>query len=81
MTNPMRNRFTLVLATAAITLAAAPARAQSLRPNIMFLFDSSGSMHQDSSGTDWADGTTVCPQSTNSRIYSLKSGLRAALRV
>ena len=77
---PMSNRFILVLATAAVTVAATPARAQSLRPNIMFLFDSSGSMHEDSGGTDRADGTTVCPQSTTSRIYSLKSGLRAALQ-
>lgn len=59
---------------------ATSARAQSLRPNIMFLFDTSGSMHEDSGGTDRADGTTVCPQSTTSRIYSLKSGIRQALQ-
>ena len=76
----MCNRLTLVLATAAVAVAAAPARAQSLRPNIMFLFDTSGSMHEDSGGTDRADGTTACPQSTASRIYSLKSGLRSALQ-
>jgi MYXO-CTERM domain-containing protein len=60
--------------------AAASARAQSLRPNIMFLVDTSGSMHEDSNGMNQADGTTVCPQSTTSRLYSLKSGLRAALQ-
>jgi MYXO-CTERM domain-containing protein len=56
------------------------ARAQSLRPNIMFLVDTSGSMHEDSKLNNQADGTTVCPQSTTSRLYSLKSGLRAALQ-
>ena len=59
---------------------ATSARAQSLRPNIMFLFDTSGSMHEDSNLVDRADGTTVCPQSTTSRIYSLKSGIREALQ-
>jgi MYXO-CTERM domain-containing protein len=59
---------------------AASAQAQSLRPNIMFLVDTSGSMHEDSSGVLQPDGTTVCPGSTTSRLYSLKSGLRAALQ-
>jgi MYXO-CTERM domain-containing protein len=76
----MSNRLTLVLAIAGVTLVAAPAGAQSLRPNIMFLVDTSGSMHEDSNLVDRADGTTVCPQSTTSRLYSLKSGLRAALQ-
>jgi len=31
---------------------ASAARAQSLRPNIMFLFDTSGSMHEDSNLQD-----------------------------
>ena len=76
-----RLRLELVLLTAATcAAAAAPARAQSLRPNIMFLFDTSGSMHEDSNLVDRADGTTVCPQSTTSRIYSLKSGIRQALQ-
>ncbi len=75
-----RLRLELVLLTAATCAAAAPARAQSLRPNIMFLFDTSGSMHENSALVDQADGTTVCPQSTTSRIYSLKSGIRQALQ-
>jgi MYXO-CTERM domain-containing protein len=75
-----RLRLELVLVAAATCAAAAPARAQSLRPNIMFLFDTSGSMHEDSNLVDQADGTTVCPQSTTSRIYSLKSGIRQALQ-
>jgi MYXO-CTERM domain-containing protein len=75
-----RLRLELVLVAAATCAAAVPARAQSLRPNIMFLFDTSGSMHEDSSLVDQADGTTVCPQSTTSRIYSLKSGIRQALQ-
>ena len=73
-------RLELVLLAAVTCAAAAPARAQSLRPNIMFLFDTSGSMHEDSNLVDRADGTTVCPQSTTSRIYSLKSGIRQALQ-
>jgi MYXO-CTERM domain-containing protein len=59
---------------------ASSAEAQSLRPNIMFLVDTSGSMHENSSLQNQADGTTVCPQSTTSRLYSLKGGLRAALQ-
>jgi MYXO-CTERM domain-containing protein len=73
-------RVLLAVAAAATLGLAAPARAQSLRPNIMFLFDTSGSMHEDSNLVDQADGTTVCPQSTTSRIYSLKSGIRQALQ-
>ncbi len=77
----MTDRLRLVLLSVAATVAAAtPARAQSLRPNIMFLVDTSGSMHENSSLVNQADGTTVCPQSTTSRLYSLKSGLRAALQ-
>jgi Putative metal-binding motif len=75
-----RLRLQLVLLAGVTCAAAAPARAQSLRPNIMFLFDTSGSMHEDSNLVDRADGTTVCPQSTTSRIYSLKSGIRQALQ-
>ncbi len=69
-----------LLAGFAVTVAAGRAQGQSLRPNIMFLFDTSGSMHEDSNLVNRADGTTVCPQSTTSRIYSLKSGLRSALQ-
>ena len=44
---PMSNRLTLVIATAAVAVLVTPARAQSLRPNIMFLFDTSGSQAGD----------------------------------
>jgi MYXO-CTERM domain-containing protein len=51
------------------------AGAQALRPNIMVLFDTSGSML---SGN--ADGSPLCGGAgTASRIYSLKAALRAAL--
>jgi MYXO-CTERM domain-containing protein len=73
------SRRVLFLATV-IAAGGGVAHAQSLRPNIMFLVDTSGSMHEDSNLNNQADGTTVCPQSTTSRLYSLKSGLRAALQ-
>ena len=74
-------RSLLRLALSGLIIAAASsAEAQSLRPNIMFLFDTSGSMHENSNLVNQADGTTVCPQSTTSRIYSLKSGIRQALQ-
>jgi MYXO-CTERM domain-containing protein len=81
MKAPHRQLALLCGTSLALLLAVAgTAQAQSLRPNIMFLFDTSGSMHEDSNLTDRADGTTVCPQSTASRIYSLKSGIRQALQ-
>ena len=53
-------------------------QAQSLRPNILILFDTSGSMlHND---TD--DGSPLCGGNGNgqtSRIFSLKKALRDAL--
>jgi Notch 1 len=76
------SRFVL-LAAALFLAGAAPARAQSLRPNILFLFDTSGSMHEDSNLVDREDGTSVCPLNTTSptsRIFSLKSGIRQALQ-
>ena len=69
------------LAAAAAVIVAAlglggGARAQSLRPNILVVFDTSGSMlHND---TD--DGTALCNgNGTNCRIFSLKKALRDAL--
>jgi MYXO-CTERM domain-containing protein len=55
---------------------AGSARAQSLRPNILVVFDTSGSMlHND---TD--DGTALCAgNGSASRIFSLKKALRDAL--
>ena len=76
-------RSALTAAVVLFATGAAPARAQSLRPNILFLFDTSGSMHQDSNLVDREDGTSVCPLNTTnptSRIFSLKSGIRQALQ-
>jgi MYXO-CTERM domain-containing protein len=65
-----------LLAGALVLAAAAGARAQSLRPNILVVFDTSGSMlHND---TD--DGTQLCNNTgSNCRIFSLKKALRDAL--
>ncbi len=57
---------------------AAPAAAQSLRPNILVVFDTSGSMLYNDSN----DGSALCSNNANgktSRIYSLKKALRDAL--
>jgi MYXO-CTERM domain-containing protein len=74
----LRPRLSLVAAAAfaaAASLAGA-AHAQSLRPNILVVFDTSGSMLR--SNTD--DGSALCGGSgTSSRIYSLKRALREAL--
>ena len=66
----------VVVTIVSIVAAGGAARAQSLRPNILVVFDTSGSMlHND---TD--DGTKLCNgNGTNCRIYSLKNALRAAL--
>jgi MYXO-CTERM domain-containing protein len=80
MTFKRISRSALTAVAAVCATSATAARAQSLRPNIMFLFDTSGSMHENSNLVDQADGTSVCPQSTTSRIYSLKSGIRQALQ-
>ncbi len=60
---------------------ASAANAQSLRPNIMFIFDTSGSMREDAGGTSRGEATNICTAAagTTSRIYNLKSALRAAL--
>jgi MYXO-CTERM domain-containing protein len=63
-------------AFAAIALAASTARAQALRPNMLIIFDTSGSMLR--SQTD--DGSPLCNGSgTSSRIYRLKNAMREAL--
>jgi MYXO-CTERM domain-containing protein len=52
------------------------AQAQSLRPNILVVFDTSGSMLRN----DTDDGSALCLGSgTSSRIFSLKKALRDAL--
>jgi MYXO-CTERM domain-containing protein len=69
--------FGIAVATLAL---ASGAQAQSLRPNIMFVFDTSISMRDNSSGNQVAEGTNICGSgTTGSRLYGLKSGIRAAL--
>lgn len=55
------------------------AHAQSLRPNIMFIFDTSGSMDENTGGSWVGENTNICPGGATSRLYNLKSALRAAL--
>src|SRR5262245_59191943 len=76
----MRHRL-LGLGAVAIALTLTPAaRAQSLRPHIMFVFDTSGSMLDNASGNTVGEGTNLCSSTaTTSRLYGLKSGIRAAL--
>jgi hypothetical protein len=60
---------------AAVTVPSVAAQAQSLRPNILFIFDTSGSMLNNSK-----DGSPLCTGGgTNSRIYALKKALRDSL--
>ncbi|MES1204528.1 MAG: MopE-related protein [Pseudomonadota bacterium] len=54
-------------------------RAQSLRPHVLFIFDTSGSMRENAAGTNVGEGTNLCTAGTTSRIYSLKNALRASL--
>ena len=54
-------------------VAGRPARAQSLRPNILFIFDTSGSMAQSAAGANVGEDTNICPSGTGSKIYGLKS--------
>ena len=66
---------------AVVASLASPARAQSLRPNIMFIFDTSGSMAENAAGTNVGEGTNICPNvGTTSRTYNLKQALRSALQ-
>jgi MYXO-CTERM domain-containing protein len=55
-----------------------PAEAQALRPNVLILFDTSGSMLYNQAN----DGSPLCNNNTNgqtSRIYNMKHALRDAL--
>jgi MYXO-CTERM domain-containing protein len=59
---------------------AGEARAQSLRPNIMFIVDNSGSMQENSAGTWVGENTNICPVGgTASKLYGLKAAMRSAL--
>jgi hypothetical protein len=78
--------FPVALAVGLLGAIAAPAAAQSLRPNILLVFDTSGSMQLDGAST-WA-GERVNEQAMSctppgvgkvSRITSLKAALREAL--
>jgi len=69
-------------ALAGVALAGSDAWAQSLRPNIMVLLDTSGSMLYNQA----LDGSPLCntnmQNTTNgqtSRVYNMKNALRAAL--
>ena len=84
----MKTRHSLVLgvtAVASIVFTSTAARAQSLRPHILFIFDTSISMRENTSGTQVAEGTNICPLPvTNpatppSRLQGLKNGIRAAV--
>ena len=68
------------LFSAALAGLAGSASAQSLRPNIMFIFDTSGSMAQSTGTQTVGEGTNICPAGTTSRIYNLKQALRSALQ-
>ncbi len=66
--------------------AAAPASAQSLRPNILILFDTSGSMQLDATETwagerinEAAGSCPAVPAGKASRLFSLKAAIRDAL--
>jgi len=50
-----------------------------VRPNILFLFDNSGSMQERASGTWVGENTNICPATTDSKIYGAKNALRAVL--
>jgi Putative metal-binding motif len=81
----MKTRLALVFALAAVG-GAAPAAAQSLRPNILIVFDTSGSMQLDELSTwagervnEQAGSCTAPPVGKVSRLFSLKTALREAL--
>jgi MYXO-CTERM domain-containing protein len=73
----MKKRPGLILGVlAAVALPAGAARAQSLRPNILVIFDTSGSMLLNQA----SDGSPLCAGAgTSSRVYSLKKALRDAM--
>jgi hypothetical protein len=73
-----RNLLLATFACAAAAALAGSARAQSLRPNILVVFDTSGSMLYN----DNNDGSALCNNNSSgqgSRIFSLKKALRDAL--
>ncbi len=75
----MTTTIRLVLPTVlALSLASAAAEAQSLRPNIMILLDTSGSMLYNQAN----DGSPLCGNNANgqgSRVFNMKHAIRDAL--
>jgi MYXO-CTERM domain-containing protein len=70
------SRIALVAVVAATLGVVSTAEAQSLRPNILIVFDSSGSMLRN----DTDDGSPLCNNNgQSSRIFSLKKAIRDAL--
>jgi MYXO-CTERM domain-containing protein len=70
-----KNLGLLVGATTGLVLLSATAEAQSLRPNVLVLFDTSGSMLNGGK-----DGSPLCTGGgTASRIYNMKNALRQAM--
>ena len=74
----MKIRLALALALATLGLLGAPARAQSLRPNILVIFDTSGSMQLDATVESWAPASAsseaagscpAAPAGATSRLY------------
>src|SRR5690242_8762028 len=64
-----------------VVAASSVAGAQSLRPNILIVFDTSGSMlyNQANDGSPLCSTANGYTQGQSSRIYSLKSALQQAL--
>jgi MYXO-CTERM domain-containing protein len=82
----MKTRLAFGLALAAVGTAATPAAAQSLRPNILIVFDTSGSMQLDATSTwagerinETAGSCPAAPAGAASRLFSLKAAIRGAL--
>jgi MYXO-CTERM domain-containing protein len=83
---PTMKRLAFVATLATVSAVATTAGAQSLRPNILILFDTSGSMQLDATES-WAgervnESASSCPAAPAgkvSRLYSLKTAIREAL--
>jgi len=75
----MNKKHALMVGTfAGLALAAGGAQAQALRPNILMLLDTSGSMLYQQAN----DGSPLCNNNANgqtSRVYNMKNAIRAAL--
>src|SRR5258708_6320647 len=82
----MKTRLAFTLTLAGVAASVTPAAAQSLRPNILVIFDPSGSMQLDATST-WAGervnesaGSCAAPPAGKvSRLFALKAALREAL--